>query len=388
MLKSYKVEINPTIEQISKINQSMGICRWLYNQYIFINQTRYKNGESFMSANDFDKYINNEIKILSEYKWINNCGSKARKKSMQNAETSYKRFFKKQSSFPKFKKKNKNNIGLYFPKNNKTDWTIERHRIKIPTFGWVRIKEFGYIPTNSVVKSGTISKKCNRYYVSILVEYECHNNVSKPYNNGIGIDLGIKDLAICSDGVVYKNINKTSKVKKLKKKLKREQRKLSRKYESLKSNKNKKEGVATCQNIQKQLLKVQKLHKRLYDIRLDYTLKTTTEIIKQNPSFITIEDLDVCGMMKNRHLSKVVQEQNFYEFRRQLEYKCRWNNIELRIVDRWYPSSKLCNDCGEKNSKLQLSDRTWVCTECGVIHDRDLNASYNLRDAMEYKVII
>ena len=193
--------------------------------------------------------------------------------------------------FPKFKKKKNQDVKAYFPKNNKMDWTLERHRVKIPTLGWVRLKEFGYIPTNSIVKSGTVSQKANRYYVSILVE-EKHVKVLKPTNEGIGIDLGIKDFAVCSNRTIFKNINKTSTVKKVEKKLKREQRKLSRKYESLKMrNKNIEEGRATQRNIQKQVVKVQKLHQRLANIRTDYINKTIFLMIKQKPSYITMEDL-------------------------------------------------------------------------------------------------
>ena len=392
MLRAYKVEIKPTSQQKQKINQSIGICRWLYNQYLWKNKQLYnqfKNGEidkkqSFMSANDFDKYINNEVKILEEYKWINECGSKARKKSIQNAETSYKRFFKGQSKFPRFKKKNKSNVGLYFPKNNKTDWKIERHRINIPTLKWVRLKEFGYIPVNAQVKSGTVTTKADRYYVSILVETE-DNTKQKTTNEGVGIDLGLKDFAICSNGDIYKNINKTKEVKRLEKKLLREQRKLSRKYESLKI-RNKKGGSATRQNIQKQIVEVQKLHHRLYNIRNNYINYVINELLKQNPSYITIEDLNVKGMMKNRHLSKAISKQGFYTFRNKLKYKCRWNSIELRIVDRFYPSSKTCHECGSINKGLKLSDREWVCRECGVIHDRDYNASLNLRDCQIYTI--
>ena len=393
MLKAYKVEINPTLEQKQKINQSMGICRWLYNQYIWKNKElyeRYKNGEidksqSFMSANDFNKYINNEIKILEEYKWINECGSKARKKSIVNAETSYKRFFKGQSKFPRFKKKNKSNVGLYFSKNNKTDWEIDRHRIKIPTLKWIRLKEFGYIPTNAKVKSGTITKKADRYYVSVLVEEDDYIKYTN-FNDGIGIDLGLKDFAICSNKDVYKNINKTKEVERLEKKLKREQRKLSRKYESLKIRNKKEEGNATRQNIQKQIVKVQRLHHRLYNIRNNYINYVINELLKQNPSYITIEDLNVKGMMKNRHLSKAISKQGFYTFRNKLTYKCNWNGIELRIADRFYPSSKTCHECGSINKGLKLSDREWVCQECGVIHDRDYNASLNLRDCQIYTI--
>ncbi|WP_139354490.1 RNA-guided endonuclease InsQ/TnpB family protein, partial [Clostridioides difficile] len=203
---------------------------------------------------------------------------------------------------------------------------------------------------------------------------------------GIGIDLGIKDFAICSNGSKFKNINKTSTVKKVEKKLKREQRKLSRKYESLKvRNKNIKEGVATRQNIQKQIVKVQKIHQRLANIRTDYINKTVFQVIEQKPSYITIEDLNVTGMMKNKHLSKAISSQKFFEFRTKLTAKCKQNNIELRVVDRWYPSSKTCSQCGEVNNGLKLKDRVYKC-ECGLSIDRDLNASINLKNAKKYKI--
>lgn len=391
MLLAYKTEIKPTQVQIQKINQSIGICRWLYNEYLAINNqlySQYKEGlidkkQAFMSANDFDKYINNEVKILEEYKWINNCGSKSRKKSIQNVEMAYKRFFKGQSKFPKFKKRNKSNVKLYFPKNNKGDWKVDRHRIMIPTLKNVRLKEYGYIPVGAKVISGTVSKKAGRYYVSVIIDTEIQSQENK--NQGIGIDLGLKDFAICSNKQVYKNVNKTSIVKKVEKKLKREQRKLSRKYESLKIRNKKEKGEATRQNIQKQIVKVQKLHQKLANIRTDYINKTVSSIVKQEPSFITIEDLAVSNMMKNKHLSKVVAQQKFYEFRSKLEYKCNLFGIELRIVDRFYPSSKLCHCCGSIKKDLKLKDRVYKC-DCGYIEDRDYNASLNLRDAKIYKI--
>ena len=391
MLRAYKVEIKPTQKQIEKINQSIGICRWLYNEYLSTNNklyAQYKEGlidkkQAFMSANEFDKYINNEVKVLEEYAWINNCGSKARKKAIQNAETAYKRFFKGIGKFPRFKKKNKSDIKLYFPKNNKTDWKVYRHRIMIPTLKIVRLKEYGYIPVGAKVVNGTVSKKANRYYVSVIIDTEIKQQ--KNTNIGIGIDLGIKDLAICSNKMKFKNINKTQKVKKLEKKLLREQRRLSRKYESLKIRNKKEKGVATRQNIQKQIAKVQILHQRLTNIRTDYINKTISEIVKQEPSFITMEDLNVSGMMKNKHLSKAVAQQKFYEFKNKLTVKCNALGIELRIVDRFYPSSKLCHSCGSIKKDLKLSDRTYSC-ECGYIEDRDYNASLNLRDAKIYKI--
>lgn len=389
--RAYKVEIKPTIKQMQKINQNIGVCRWLYNEYLSTNNklySQYKAGlidkkQAFMSANDFDKYINNEIKVLEEYSWINNCGSKARKKSIKNAETAYKRFFKGQSKFPRFKKKNKSDVKLYFPKNNKGDWKVDRHKIMIPTLKNVRLKEYGYIPVGAKVISGTVSKKANRYYVSVIIDTEIFQQEN--INQGIGIDLGIKDFAICSNKQTYKNINKTQRVKKLEKKLLREQRKLSRKYESLKLRNKKEKGEATRQNIQKQIVKVQILHQRLTNIRTDYINKVISSVVRNKPQYITIEDLNVSGLMKNKHLSKVVAQQKFYEFRTKLTNKCHDLGIELRIVDRFYPSSKLCHSCGSIKKELKLKDRTYKC-KCGYIEDRDYNASLNLRDAKIYKI--
>lgn len=289
---------------------------------------------------------------------------------------------KKQSKFPRFKKKGKSDVKMYFVKNNPKDCACERHRINIPTLGWVRLKEKGYIPTTKsglVIRSGTVSEKAGRYYVSVLADVP-QKETEKPTNQGMGIDLGVKDLAICSNKQVFANINKSKEVKRLEKKLKREQRSLSRMFE------NKKKGESTQNaNIQKQKLKVQKLHHRIDNIRTDYINKTIAKIVKTKPSYITIEDLNVSGMMKNRHLSKAVASQKFYEFRTKLKIKCDANGIELRVVDRFYPSSKLCHCCGSIKKDLKLSDRIYKC-ECGYVEDRDFNASLNLRDAKTYEI--
>ena len=383
--RAYKIEINPTDKQKAKIHQTIGVSRFIYNFYIAHNKEVYEKEGKFVSGMDFSKWLNNEyIPNNQDMKWIKDVSSKATKQAIMNADKAFRDFFKGSKGFPKFKKKKNQDVKAYFPKNNKTDWTLERHRVKIPTIGWIRLKEFGYIPTNSIVKSGTVSQKANRYYVSILVE-ENDTKVSKPTNEGIGIDLGLKDFAICSNGNKFKNINKTSKLKKVEKKLQREQRKLSRKYESLKIRNKKEKGVATRQNIQKQVVKVQKLHQRLVNIRTDYINKTISSIIKQKPSYITIEDLNIKGMMKNKHLSKAVASQKFFEFRTKLTTKCKQNNIELRVVDRFYPSSKTCSNCGEIKKDLKLSDRVYKCS-CGLTIDRDLNASINLKNAKKYKV--
>ncbi|MGM8332522.1 RNA-guided endonuclease InsQ/TnpB family protein [Clostridium perfringens] len=386
MKRAYKIEINPTAEQKSKIHQTIGVSRFIYNFYIAHNKEIYDREGKFVSGMDFSKWLNNEyIPNNKDMKWIKEVSSKATKQAIMNGDKSFRDFFKKAKGFPKFKKKKNQDVKAYFPKNNKTDWTLERHRVKIPTLGWIRLKEFGYIPVNSIVKSGTVSQKADRYYVSILVE-ENDKKVYKSTNEGVGIDLGVKEFVVCSDGIKFKNINKTSTVKKIEKKLKREQRKLSRKYESLKiRNKNIKEGRATRQNIQKQVVKVQKLHQRLTNIRTDYINKIVSSIIKQKPSYITIEDLNVKGMMKNKHLSKAIASQKFFEFKTKLTFKCKENHIELRIVDRFYPSSKTCSNCGEIKQDLKLSDRIYKC-DCGLTIDRDLNSSINLKNAKEYKI--
>ena len=390
LLKSYKTEINPTSEQKQAINRTIGVCRFTYNFYLAHNKEMYESEKRFVSGMTFSKWLNNEfIPNNSEFSWIKDVSSKSVKQSIMNAERAFKNFFKGKSKFPKLKKKNKANVKMYFVKTDaRVIISCERHRIKIPTLGWVRLKEKGYIPTNPnthIIKSGTISCKAGRYYVSVLVEQEETPKLSLS-GFGIGIDLGLKDFAICSNGKIYKNINKGYQVRKLEKKLKREQRSLSRKYESYKKQNNILKGGATRQNIQKQKLRVQKLHQRLENIRADYTNKVISDLAKTKPMWITIEDLNVSGMMKNRHLSKSIAQQKFFEFRVKLLAKCNEYGIELRVADRFYPSSKTCHKCGCIKSDLKLSDRIYTCSECGYTADRDFNASLNLRDCQTYRI--
>lgn len=384
MLKSFKTEINPTAEQITKINKIIGTCRFIYNFYIAHNRELYENGEKLMSGRVFSVWLNNEYLPNNPDKmWIKDVYTKAVAKSMEDGYTAFTRFFNNKSKFPRFKKKNKSDVKMYFVKNNKTDCLSERHRIKVPTLGWVRLKEKGYIPTSKdgfVIISGTISCKAGRYYISVLVDIQ-KQDTEVDSDFGVGIDLGLKNLAICSNGSIYHNINKTNNVRKVENKLKREQRKLSRKVISIKR------GESTQKNFVKQKLKVQKLYQRLTNIRTDYLNKTINSIVKTKPSYIVIEDLNVSGMMKNRHLSKAVVQQKFFEFRSKLVNKCKEIGIELRVVDRFYPSSKTCHGCGHVKRDLKLSDRTYRCSECGYTEDRDINASLNLRDANTYTVI-
>ena len=383
LLKSFKTEINPTEEQKVRIRKTIGTCRFIYNFYLAHNKELHENGKKFMSSSQFRVWLNNEyLPSHPEYSWIKEAYSKSVTQAVNNGQTAFEKFFDHKSAFPKFKKKGRSDVKMYFVRNNPKDCLCERHRIKIPSLGWVRIKEKGYIPTTKdgyVIKSGHVSIKADRYYVSVLIEIPDHRIVNNS-SEGIGIDLGLKDFAIVSNGKTYKNINKSAKLKKLEKKLIREQRSLSRKYENLKK------GESTQKrNIQKQRLKIQKLHHRIDNIRTDYINKTIAEIVKTKPSHITIEDLNVSGMMKNRHLSKAVASQKFYEFKTKLLAKCKENGIELRIVDRWFPSSKTCHCCKNIKKDLKLSDRVFKC-DCGYIEDRDFNAALNLRDATTYEV--
>ena len=383
MLKSFKTEIHPTEEQKVRIHKTIGTCRFIYNFYLAHNKELYQNGEKFMSSSKFRVWLNHEyLPQHPEYLWIKEAYSKAVTQAVNHGQTAFKKFFDHESAFPKFKKKGRSDVKMYFVRNNPKDCQCERHRLKIPTLSWVRIKEKGYIPTTKdgyMIRSGTVSVKAGRFYVSVLVEIP-DINIDNNSNEGIGIDLGLKDLAIVSNGKTYRNINKSAGLKKLEKQLIREQRSLSRKYENLKK------GESTQRaNIQKQKLKVQKLHHKMDNIRTDHINKTIAEIVKTKPSYITIEDLNVKGMMKNRCLSKAVASQKFYEFRTRLKAKCDENGIELRVADRFYPSSKTCHHCGSVRKNLKLSDRIYRC-ECGYVADRDLNAALNLKDAKTYRI--
>ena len=397
MLKAFKTEIAPNKEQKEKIVRSIGIARYLYNQYIAYNKKlckMYQRGlldsrqKHFVTAKDFDKYVNHNLKI--KLPWIDECGSKARKKALVNAENAFKKFFDGLAGFPRFKKKSNQDVKLYFPKNNKGDWRIWRHKLMIPTLKQVRLKEFGYLPVGAKVTNGTVSCQAGRFYVSVVVDIDEKSKYNKDLEasyhtetDGIGIDLGVKYLAIVSNGNTFKNINKSSKVKRLEKRLRREQRRLSRKYEFRK----KKGGMtaAASANIDKQKLKVQKIHHRIDTIREDYENKVVHEIVKQKPRFITMEDLNVKGMMKNKHLAKAVAAQRFSLILAKLKLKAQIIGIEFRTVDRFYPSSKTCHTCGYINKGLKLKDRVYICPKCGYTEDRDFNAALNLRDAKEYR---
>ena len=381
MVKSIKVRLNPNNKQFTKLFQYAGCARFAYNWAINREQENHKQGNKFLSDMDLRKEFT-QLKKLEEYKWLNEISNNVTKQAIKDACNAYKKFFKGQSKFPKFKSR-KHSTPSFYQDNVKIQFT-DTH-VKVEAFSmskkknkqklnWIKLYEKRKIPTDCKYLNPRFTYDGLYWYVSVSIEVDDNTENTLPSNEGIGIDLGIKDLAVCSDGNTYKNINKTQRVKKLEKKKRRLQRSVSRKYD-----KNKKgDNYCKTSNIIKREKELLKISKRLTNIRHDYLHQTTSEIIKRKPSFICIEDLNVSGMMKNRHLSKAIQQQGLYEFRRQIEYKAKWNNIPVIIADRFFPSSKMCSCCGHIKKDLKLSDRIYKC-ECGNIINRDFQASLNLK---------
>ena len=379
MIKSIKVRLNPNNKQLTKLLQYAGCARFAYNWAISREQDNYKQGSKFLSDSELRKEFT-QLKKQSEYQWLNEVSNNVTKQAIKDACNTYKKFFKGQCKYPKFKSK-KHSTPSFYQDNIKIQFTDTHVKVEGSSMSkkqnkqklnWIKLCEKGRIPTDCKYMNPRFTYDGLYWYVSVGIEED--DNTTLPSNEGIGIDLGIKDLAICSDRNTYKNINKTQTVKKLEKRKRRLQRSISRRYE-----KNKK-GVSYCKtsNIIKREKELLKLNHRLTNIRQNYLHQTTSEIVKREPSFICIEDLNVSGMMKNKHLSKAVQQQGFREFRRQIEYKSAWNNILVIIADRFFPSSKLCSCCGKIKKDLKLSDRIYKC-ECGNIIDRDYQAALNLK---------
>ena len=370
----------PNNKQKTKLFQYANTARFAYNWTLGREQENYKNGGKFISDGDLRKEFT-QLKKTDDYTWLNNISNNVTKQAIKDACEAYMDFFKGYTKFPRFKSK-KHSVPKFYQDNVKIQFT-DTH-VKVEGFAtskkknkqklnWIRLAEHGRIPVQNVkYMNPRIKYDGLNWYITVGIEYE--NSDTLPSNEGIGIDLGIKDLAICSDENTYKNINKSQKVKKLEKRKRRLQRSVSRKYE-----KNKKGGsYCKTSNIIKREKELLKLNHRLTNIRQDYLHQTTTEIVKTKPSYIVLEDLNVKGMMKNRHLSKAVQQQCFGEFRRQIEYKAMWNNIPVIIADRFFSSSKLCSCCGNIKKDLKLSDRIYRC-ECGNVIDRDYQAALNLK---------
>lgn len=392
MLITKKIRLKPTTEQEILFRKSAGVSRWAYNFFLGENERIYREyidngkiGKKSISEGDVRKYINNVLKPTT-HSWLKEVGSNVMKQGVKDASLALQRYFKGLSGKPKFKSKHKDRPSFYV---NYESFSRKQGGFQGEKIGFVKTSEaLPKLNKNEKYSNPRITFNGKYWYLS--VGYEVQENTVELTDESLGIDLGVKDLAICSNGKVYKNINKTQRVKKLEKKLKREQRKLSRKIEnniqSYKSNRNPiyKRPLKECQNVQKQNRLIRNIHRKLANIRQNYLHQTTTEIVKTKPSRIVMESLNVSEMMKNKHLSKAIQQQKFYEFKRQIEYKSKLNGIEFIQVDKFYPSSKTCSCCGNIKKDLKLSDRMYKCDVCGLVIDRDYNASINLAN---YEVI-
>ena len=388
MIRGIRVQLKPNNKQKTKLFESAGVARFAYNWTLNRQIENYKNGGKFI----FDKELRKEftkLKQTEEYSWLNNYSNNITKQAIKDACNAYIKFFKGESKYPRFKSRKKSKPSFYvdtdkiqfngtYVKLEKLTPSRKKNKQKL---NWIRLCERERIPYGEGIKyiNPRVSFDGLNWWISVGIEYEETKEI--PTNEGIGIDLGIEKLAVVSDGNIYKNINKTKEVKRLEKRKKRLQRKVSKKYEM---NKTKMKGgedrYQKTKNIIKLENKLKKLNQRLTNIRHNYSHQITTEIVKRKPSFIVVEDLNVTGMMKNKHLSKDIQQQRFYEFYRQIQYKCEWSNIKFIVADRYFPSSKTCSQCSSYKKNLKLSDREYICENCGCIIDRDYNASLNLRN--------
>ena len=365
MILSKKIRLKPNKTQESLLWKSTGTARFIYNWTLGRQKENYENGGKFLSDNDLRKEIT-QLKKL-ELSWLSEVSNNVAKQAVKDACIAYKNFFTKKASFPKFKSKKKVKPSFY---NDTDKLKVKENLVLVEKVGWIKTSE--QIPMNNKYSNPRISFDGKYWYISIGIESE--KPEVKLTDKSVGIDLGIRDLATCSTGKIYKNINKTKRIKKFKKKLKRLQKQVSRKYEKSREVNNRYEK---SQNIVKLENKIRLIHRRISNIRNNNLHQITNEIVKTKPSKIVMEDLNVKGMMKNRHLSKAIAEQNFYKFITYMKYKAEFNGIEFIQVPRFYPSSKTCSKCGTVKKDLKLSDRVFKC-ECGHVLDRDLNASINL----------
>jgi putative transposase len=370
MIKSFKIRLEPNNIQNTLLFQYAGVARWAYNYTLSKQQQNYKNGGKFISDGDIRKEIT-QLKKTDAYEWLNDVSANVPKQAVKDCCEAFKKFFKGKAKYPKFKSKKKSRPSFF---NDTYKIHFTKTHVQLEKIEKIKLSEYNRIPFGKEVKYSNprITHDGLHWYISIGVEVENHLEELTP--ESIGIDLGIKDLAICSNGNIYKNINKIKRVKRLEKRLRKLQRQVSRKYQM------NKDGITfiKTKNVLKLETKIKKLHKVLANIRTDYRHKLTSEIVKTKPSRIVIEDLNVKGMMKNKHLSKAVAQQGFYELATMLEYKSNKKGIEFVKANRWYPSSKTCSECGYVKPRLSLSEREFKCECCGCVIDRDLNASINL----------
>lgn len=358
MLKAYKYRLYPNKEQKILIQKTFGCCRFVYNQCLNLKINKYKNESVSMSKIDLNNYCNRQLK--KEYEWLREVDKWSLTNSIYNMDSAYQKFFKEHTGYPKFKSKrdNKKSYKTNFANNN-IEVSFDNNKIKLPKLKWVKAKihrEF-----TGKIKSATISQvPSGKYFVSILIETE-HISLEHT-NNSIGIDLGIKDLLITSDGEKFDNLKLT---KKYEKKLAKEQRKLFHKEKGSK-------------NYQKQRIKLAKVYEKIKNTRIDYLHKISYKLISENQVIVS-EDLAISNMVKNHNLSKSILDCGWYELTRQISYKSDWNGRTYIKIGRFTKSSQPCNVCGYINKDTKnLSVRQWRCSKCGTVHDRDINAAINI----------
>ncbi len=380
MLKTVRVKLIPNKKQLTRLFQFAGSARYAYNWALEQEKKNYEAGGKFLSDYELRRRFT-MLKNEPENQWLYTISNNVCKQAVKDAIIAYQKFFKGLAEHPKYKSRKRSKPSFYADPlkikftgtHVKLENIAQSKKRNRQSANWFRLAEHERIPTGAKYSNPRISFDGLNWFLTVGIEVEAPEAIAST-NDGIGIDLGVKDLAICSSGHIYRNINKMSRVRRLKKKQRRLQRKISRKYKLNKKGESYQKTRSIIRS-EKQLLRV--THK-LTDIRTNYIQQVTTEIIKREPSFIVLEDLNVKGMIKNKHLARAVQEQKLAEFIRIMQYKSEWHGISLITADRFYASSKICSICGNVKKDLKLSDRTYNCAHCGAVIDRDLNASINL----------
>ncbi len=370
MLKAIKIRLYPNNEQEIYINKLLGSYRFVYNQCLALKKEKYINDKQSLNLKELGYYFHNELTKNPDYDFLNEHNTKVLKQAILNLMESYKRFYVNGNGFPSFKSKRDNKHSCRFPidaisrrnnyLDNKLTLTNEIKNIKFKCSD----KYHAFLERNKCgIKSATLSKTCsNNYFLSILIETNEIKILNKSINDIIGIDLGIKDFVIDSNDNKYENIKN---IRNNQKKLSKLQRSISRKQ-------------INSKNRNKSRIKLAKYYEKINNKKENYLHEVSNKLINEN-QVIVMENLNVNGMLKNHKLARSIQELSLNKFKTMLKYKTEWTGRILIEVDRFFPSSKLCNNCGYKYKDLKLSERSWTCPECGVHHDRDLNAAINIR---------